>query len=212
MFIDAKGTGKTSSVEEKQYLIETDVLASFLTTPIADPAISSGTATEESLLLQALRSGKSYTTMLNAYELLRAATTPEEQEAVMGVFRLVRVLGFHARLAASLAEIAQAIETKTGLHVTDREAMILGMAQASTLTILTQTRFERYRELCTALTGVLVQDSISQDAVPTLGDPTVNSNFSAKSNSAGAARTSSGADTSPERSSNTSVSITQSFA
>jgi len=118
-----------------QFLIETDVLKEYL--------ISSKSG--ESLLRKALASGVCYTTMVNALELFRAAGTKAENEAVMQVLMVVRVLGFNSRYAESFAKLARDIETKTRVVLSEREAMIVGMANTSKLAILTKDFFERYK-------------------------------------------------------------------
>ena len=117
-----------------QFLIETDVLRDFL---IAKKG-------EMTILRKALSSGTCYTTMLSALELFRAAKSKEETDAVMQMLMVVRVLGFNARYGEIFASSAREIEASTGLVLTDREAMIVGMAQASKLTILTKDFFSRY--------------------------------------------------------------------
>jgi len=118
-----------------QFLIETDVLREYLVS--AQPG--------ESVLRTALVTGVCYTTMVNALELFRAARTNEEHDAVMQVLMVVRVLGFNSRTAESFAKLSQDIETKTGIIITEREAMIVGMAKTSKLTIVTKDLFERYK-------------------------------------------------------------------
>ena len=118
-----------------QFLIETDVLREYLISE------QSG----ESALRKALASGVCYTTMVNALELFRATSTPEEHDAVMQVLMVVRVLGFNSRYSESFAKISREIETGKGVIITDREAMIIGMAQTSKLTILTKDYFDRYK-------------------------------------------------------------------
>jgi predicted nucleic acid-binding protein len=117
-----------------QFLIETDVLRDYLISAKSN----------ESVLRKALAAGVCYTTMLNAFELFRAAATEAERDAVMRVLMVVRVLGFNARFAENFAKITQEIETKTGAILSEREAMIVGMASASKLSILTEEHFDRY--------------------------------------------------------------------
>ncbi|MEO6939930.1 MAG: hypothetical protein ABI444_07310 [Candidatus Kapaibacterium sp.] len=117
-----------------QLLIETDVLADFLITPNG----------ERSLLRSALTQSVCYTTMVNALELFRATRSESENAAVLGMLNVVRVLGFNARFAQTFSEVAREIETRTSKQLTDREAMIVGMAKASKLSILTVTLKDRY--------------------------------------------------------------------
>ncbi len=117
-----------------QFLIETDVLTQYL---IAQPA-------EETLLRKALSQGVCYTTMLNGLELFRKAQTKTENDAIMQVLLVVRVLGFNSRYAESFAMVGQEIEQATGLHLSDRELMIVGMAKASKLSIVTKEFYDRY--------------------------------------------------------------------
>jgi hypothetical protein len=117
-----------------QLLIETDVLAEYLT---ALPG-------EKTLLREALKTTVCYTTMLNAMELFRAASTTEQRASVLQMLYVVRVLGFNARYAEPFAEFGEQIEHETGNVLTDREALVLGMARASKLAVLTRSFFDRY--------------------------------------------------------------------
>lgn len=99
---------------------------------------------KETLLRKALVSGVCYTTMLNALELFRAAKTKEQSDAILQMLMVVRVLGFNARFAQSFADTSAETQKKTGKILSNREAMIIGMAKASKLTILTEDFFERY--------------------------------------------------------------------
>jgi hypothetical protein len=131
-----------------QFLVETDVLREYLTA-------ASG---EETLLRKALAKGVCYTTMYNALELFRAAGSKEESDAVMQMLMVVRVLGFNARYAQNFSDAALAVEKKTGASITNREAMMIGMAKISKLNILTKDFFQRYK----ALEGVPVVHSAEE--------------------------------------------------
>lgn len=120
-----------------QFLVETDVLGEYL---VAGKE-------EDTLLRKALSKGVCYTTMYNALELFRAAKTKEESDAVMQMLMIVRVLGFNARYAQTFSEATAEIEKKTGLSPTNREAMMIGMAKISKLSILTKDFFERYNAM-----------------------------------------------------------------
>lgn len=117
-----------------QFLIESDVLREYLI----------AVKEESTLLRKALSKGVCYTTMYNALELFRAAGTKEETDAILQMLMVVRVLGFNARYAQSFAEVTSEIEKKSGITPTHREAMMIGMAKISKLSILTKDFFERY--------------------------------------------------------------------
>jgi hypothetical protein len=125
-----------------QLLIETDVLAEFLIAPT-----TSSTDSATSLVRSALQRYVCYTTMLNALELFRAATTAVQREAVLSMLYLVRVLGFNARYADSFATLMHTAEQTAKLKISDREAMIIGMAEASKLAILTKVHAARYAKI-----------------------------------------------------------------
>ncbi len=120
-----------------QFLIETDILREYL-------VAAKG---EETILRKALSNGVCYTTMYNALELFRAAGGKDENDAVMQRLMVVRVLGFNSRYAQSFAESAQEIENRTGIVLSQRELLIVGMAKASKLTIVTNDLYERYRSV-----------------------------------------------------------------
>jgi len=134
-----------------QFLIETDVLSEYLMAG----------KDSDTILRKALLRGVCYTTMVNALELFRAASTKEERDAVMQMLMVVRVLGFNARYAQSFADGAREIEKKKGMTLSDREAMMIGMAKASKLVIVTKVFFERYNR-----TGI-VSVARSAEEVPT---------------------------------------------
>ncbi len=139
-----------------QYLVETDVLAEYL---VAAPG-------ERSLLREALRYSVCYTTMLNALELFRAARGIEGRAAVLQLLHLVRVLGFNFRTAETYAELAEEIEMKTGAVLTDRDLMVIGMARASKLAILTRSRYQCFRDT----NSVEVFSEVSSVTIPASRD------------------------------------------
>lgn len=113
-----------------QFLIETDILLEYL----------HHSGSEPSILRHSMAKGVCYTTMLNAFEVFRIAKTKEEEQVVLNMLTVVRVLGFNARYAQTFAEVARQARTE----LTDRDAIILGMAQASKLVIITDTLYEQY--------------------------------------------------------------------
>jgi predicted nucleic acid-binding protein len=124
-----------SSGPEHQVLIETDILGEFLT---------STESSSEPRFLRALRRYTCYTTMLNAYELLHAARNEEEQQHIYSALSLVRVLGFNSRNAVPFAALSQQIERDHGVQLSMRDAFVIGMAQQSKLSILTQNKHDLY--------------------------------------------------------------------
>jgi len=82
--------------------------------------------------------------MLNAYELLRAATSEQEQKHIYSALSLVRVLGFNARTSVTFAALSQRIEREHGITLSMRDAFILGMAEQSRLSILTENKYDLY--------------------------------------------------------------------
>lgn len=117
-----------------QFLIETDVLREYL-------------VSRSSLLRSALREGVCYTTMYNALEIFRLAKNEAEREVVKNMLSVVRVLGFNYRYAEQFALIIKEIEVQSDTEITEREALIIGMAKTSKLTILTREYFDRYKSL-----------------------------------------------------------------
>jgi predicted nucleic acid-binding protein len=115
-----------------QYLVETDILREYLTHK----------GQELSLLRQALSSGTCYTSMVNAMEIFSEMTGERERAAASNMLLVVRVLGFNARFAEPFAHMA-----KEHAGLTQREMLVLGMAKASKLTVLTSEHFDRYAAL-----------------------------------------------------------------
>src|SRR5438105_5020712 len=106
-----------SSLDVSACLVETDVLAAFLTA-------------RGGQLREALARAVCYTTVMSAIELLRAASGDAERAAVMRVLGIVRVLGIPAKGARQSAEFASA---------TLRESLVLGLALASHMAVLTES-------------------------------------------------------------------------
>lgn len=121
-------------------LAETDIIAEYLTE-------------EDSTMRKALSQSVCYTTFVNALELFAVARTPEEEEAVQQALMPLRLLGLNWRNAKPFAELAHHIEARTGEQLSQREMIIIGMADVSKLTILTHRHYERYSRL-----GVAVAD------------------------------------------------------
>ena len=119
-----------------QFLIETDILNDYLTHRSSDG--------EPSLLRQALAQATCYTTMINAMELFASATDQKSRDATMNLLMVVRVLGFSARYAEPFAALGKQIEQEKKLVLSQRELMILAMAETSKLTIVTRKYFDRY--------------------------------------------------------------------
>ncbi len=117
------------------YLIETDILSDYLL------------GRDRDTVLTALQSGSCYTTMYNAMELFRASRNETERQAVKDLLSAVRVLGFHFRYADEFTMIASRIEKEKTDVLSDREILIIGMAEVSKLIILTRTQYDRYRHL-----------------------------------------------------------------
>jgi predicted nucleic acid-binding protein len=120
---------------EQQVLIETDILGEFLVSTSDDP---------EPRFLRALRSATCYTTMLNAYELLHATRSEEEQQHIYSALTLVRVLGFNARNALPFAALSQEIERDHGVRLSMRDAFVIGMAKQSKLSILAENKYDLF--------------------------------------------------------------------
>ena len=121
------------------FLVETDILVEYLTT-------------ENSTLRQALAKGVCYTTFHNALELFARATSLQEEEAIQQALMSIRLLGLNWRNAKPFATTARRIEERTGEYLSEREMIMIGMAEMSKLTILTREYFERYSSLGVAAT------------------------------------------------------------
>jgi predicted nucleic acid-binding protein len=85
--------------------------------------------------------------MYNALEVFRLAKSEAEREVVKNMLSVVRVLGFNYRYAEQFALIVREIEDISKTEITEREALIIGMAKTSKLTILTRDYYDRYTSL-----------------------------------------------------------------
>jgi hypothetical protein len=115
-------------------LVETDIIVEYLTQ-------------EHSTLRQALCREVCYTTFNNALELFAAARTPTEEQAIQQALMSMRLLGLNWRNAKPFADTAHRIEARSGKKLSEREIVIVGMAEMSKLTILTKKHFDRYKDL-----------------------------------------------------------------
>jgi len=88
-----------------------------------------------------------YKTMYNALEIFRLANSDPEREVVKNMLSVVRVLGFNYRYAEQFALIIREIKDESKTDISEREALIIGMAKTSKLTILTREYYERYKSL-----------------------------------------------------------------
>lgn len=93
--------------------------------------------------------------MYNALEIFRLAQNETERDVVKQLVSVVRVLGFNFRYAEQFAPIVQSIEQQSNTELTQREALIIGVAKTSKLIILTREFYERY----TSLHGVEVVEN-----------------------------------------------------
>jgi len=124
-------------------LVETDIIVEYLTQ-------------EHSTMRDALSHAVCYTTFTNALELFAAATTDKEEEAIQQALMPMRLLGLNWRNAKAFAETGRRIADRTGLRLSSRELVIVGMAETSKLTILTKEHFDRYKDM-----GVPVINTLS---------------------------------------------------
>lgn len=124
------------------FLVETDIIVEYLTS-------------EDSLMRKALSQGVCYTTFTSALELFAAARTSQEEEAIGQALMSLRLLGLNWRNAKPFAEIARRIEARTSEKLSQREMVVIGMADASKLTILTKKYYDRYSRLGVAATNLI---------------------------------------------------------
>lgn len=109
-----------------KYLLETDILADYLT------------ANDMNYLINLMQKGICFTTVLNAAELLAACKNDEEQSAVRNVLDAIKVLGLNSRYALSITEFSE----KTG---SVRDALFSVVASINKLPIVTFNK-ERYKK------------------------------------------------------------------
>ena len=115
-------------------LVETDIIVEYLTK-------------EHSAMRQVLRHAVCYTTFTNSLELFAAVTSTKEEEAVKQALMPMRLLGLNWRNAQAFAQTGRRITDRTGLRLSSRELVIIGMAEMSKLTILTKEYYDRYKDL-----------------------------------------------------------------
>lgn len=111
-----------------KYLLDTDVLIDYLT--------SSDTKNHD--LLNLMRSGVCFTTVLNASELLSPCINENEEKQVRNVLDSLKVLGIHSRYALSIREFA-------GKTNSLRDALFSVISSINKLPIITFAE-ERYKK------------------------------------------------------------------
>jgi predicted nucleic acid-binding protein len=109
-----------------KYLVDTDVMVDYLI------------SNENNYLMNLMKTGICYTTVLNASELLAACNDDEEQSAARSVLDSLKVLGLHSRYALSIPEFSDKTDNV-------RDALFSVVASINKLPIVT-LREERYRK------------------------------------------------------------------
>ena len=109
-----------------KYLLDTDILVDYLTSYNS----------ENNYLLNIMRKGICFTTVLNAAEILAVCKDDEEQTAVRNVLDSVKVLGLNSRYALNIPEFSDKTESV-------RDALFSVVASINKLPIVTFDK-ERY--------------------------------------------------------------------
>ena len=120
---------------QSDVFVETDVLCDFLVTG----------QQIRSALRTLVRLCVCYTSVLNATELLAAASHEMERSIVRNLLNGVRVLGFHQRYAETFAQIFSNQKEKKNV-ITLRSSMIAGMCLQNKLTLVTY-RISAYNQI-----------------------------------------------------------------
>jgi predicted nucleic acid-binding protein len=109
-----------------KYLLETDVLADYLT------------SNENNYLMNLMRTGICFTTVLNASELLSVCNDDHERSAVRSVLDSLKILGLHSRYALSVPDFAGKTENV-------RDALFAVVSFINKLPIVTMNR-DKYKK------------------------------------------------------------------
>jgi hypothetical protein len=109
-----------------KYLLETDVLVDYLT------------SNANNYLMNLMRTGICFTTVLNASELLSVCKNDNEKSLVRSVLDSLKILGLHSRYALSVPDYADKTENV-------RDALFAVVSFINKLPIVTMNR-ERYKK------------------------------------------------------------------
>jgi predicted nucleic acid-binding protein len=109
-----------------KYLLETDVLVDYLT------------SNENNYLMNLMKTGICFTTVLNASEMLATCKNENELSAVRSVLDSLKVLGLHSKYALSVNEFS-------GKTWNVRDSLFAVVALINKLPIVTLER-ERYKK------------------------------------------------------------------
>jgi len=109
-----------------KYLLETDVLADYLTN------------NEKNYLMNLMQSGICFTTVLNASELLAACKIESEKSAVRSVLDSLKVLGLHSRYALSVPDFKDKTE-----NVRDALFAVVSLINKLPIVTLNNDRYKR---------------------------------------------------------------------
>ena len=109
-----------------KYLLETDVLADYLTN------------NEKNYLMSLMQSGICFTTVLNASELLAACKVDSEKSAVRSVLDSLKVLGLHSRYALSVPDFTDKTE-----NVRDALFAVVSLINKLPIVTLNNDRYKR---------------------------------------------------------------------
>ncbi len=109
-----------------KYLLDTDVLVDYLT------------SNENNYLMNLMKTGICFTTVLNASEMLASCKNENELSAVRSVLDSLKVLGLHSKYALSVNEFS-------GKTLNVRDSLFAVVALINKLPIVTLER-ERYKK------------------------------------------------------------------
>jgi hypothetical protein len=109
-----------------KYLLETDVLVNYLT------------SNENNYLMNLMKTGICFSTVLNASEMLAICRNENEHSAVRSVLDSLKILGLHSRYALSVNEFS-------GKTLNVRDSLFAVVALINKLPIVTLER-ERYKK------------------------------------------------------------------
>jgi predicted nucleic acid-binding protein len=109
-----------------KYLLETDVLIDYLT------------SNENNYLINLMKTGICFTTVLNASEMLASCKNENEQSAVRSVLDSLKVLGLHSKYSLNVPEFSNNTSSL-------RDALFCVVSLINKLPIVTLNR-ERYKK------------------------------------------------------------------
>ncbi|MBS1912108.1 MAG: hypothetical protein JST22_08990 [Bacteroidetes bacterium] len=137
-----------------EILVETDVLACYLTAPVAEPSV----------LRRLLESATCFTTFINAAELYALPRDDAERRTIERALFGIKILGASGRYAKTIGRILSSLVSPDAI-TPYRTAIIAAMCHEGRLPVVTDSHYDVYSRIPGMI--VLQEHDVRQFSTPT---------------------------------------------